>query len=105
MKIQCQPEPILFRHPKEWITWWSTETVSYTHLDVYKRQDATCFDADSEEKADVLIADLPCSGLGVLAKKTDLKLSLIHILRACESDSHHFRESEMGRAGEDYGRR
>ena len=36
------------------------------------QQDATCFDADSEEKADVLIADLPCSGLGVLAKKTDL---------------------------------
>ena len=29
------------------------------------QQDATCFDADSEEKADVLIADLPCSGLGV----------------------------------------
>ena len=40
------------------------------------QQDATCFDADSEEKADVLIADLPCSGLGVLAKKTDLKYKM-----------------------------
>ena len=25
MKTQCQPEPIIFRHPKEWITWWNTE--------------------------------------------------------------------------------
>ena len=40
------------------------------------QQNATCFDADSEEKADVLIADLPCSGLGVLAKKTDLKYKM-----------------------------
>ena len=32
------------------------------------QQDATCFDPESEEKADVLIADLPCSGLGVLAE-------------------------------------
>ena len=24
-KTQCQPEPIIFRHPKEWITWWNTE--------------------------------------------------------------------------------
>lgn len=36
-------------------------------------RDALVFDADSVEKADVLIADLPCSGLGVLGKKTDLK--------------------------------
>ena len=40
------------------------------------QQDATCFDPDSEKKADVLIADLPCSGLGVLAKKTDLKYKM-----------------------------
>ncbi len=36
-------------------------------------RDACVPDPGSEEKADVLIADLPCSGLGVLGKKTDLK--------------------------------
>lgn len=35
--------------------------------------DATQRDADSIGKADIVIADLPCSGLGVLGKKTDLK--------------------------------
>ena len=35
--------------------------------------DATIPDADSVEKADILLADLPCSGLGVLNKKRDLK--------------------------------
>lgn len=39
-------------------------------------RDATSFDADLEEMVDVLIADVPCSGLGVLAKKTDIKLKL-----------------------------
>lgn len=38
-----------------------------------RRQDATVFDPSSVETADVLIADLPCSGLGVLRKKTDIK--------------------------------
>lgn len=36
-------------------------------------QDATSYDEESMEKADIVIADLPCSGLGVLGKKTDLK--------------------------------
>ena len=40
------------------------------------QQDATVFDKASEAKADVVIADLPCSGLGVLAKKTDLKYKM-----------------------------
>lgn len=35
--------------------------------------DATEFDASAEEKADVIIADLPCSGLGVIGTKTDIK--------------------------------
>lgn len=35
--------------------------------------DATVPDSSMTEKADIVIADLPCSGLGVLAKKTDLK--------------------------------
>ena len=36
-------------------------------------QDALVYDEESREKADIVIADLPCSGLGVLGKKTDLK--------------------------------
>ena len=40
------------------------------------RWDATVLDEDSVEKADILIADLPCSGLGVLGKKTDLKYKM-----------------------------
>lgn len=40
------------------------------------RQDATLLDEKSYEKADIVIADLPCSGLGVLGKKTDLKYKM-----------------------------
>ena len=39
-------------------------------------QDATVFSEDSVEKADIVVADLPCSGLGVLGKKTDLKYKM-----------------------------
>ncbi len=38
--------------------------------------DALKDDEDSLFRADVLIADLPCSGLGVIAKKPDIKLNL-----------------------------
>lgn len=37
------------------------------------QMDARVVDAASVGKADIVIADLPCSGLGVLGKKTDLK--------------------------------
>ena len=37
------------------------------------RWDATILDEKAIESADIVIADLPCSGLGVLGKKTDLK--------------------------------
>lgn len=37
------------------------------------QKDATICDEASKESADLVIADLPCSGLGVLGKKTDLK--------------------------------
>lgn len=40
------------------------------------QMDARIEDADSVEKADIVIADLPCSGLGVLGKKTDLKYKI-----------------------------
>ena len=39
-------------------------------------QDATVPVPESEERADIVIADLPCSGLGVLGKKTDLKYNI-----------------------------
>jgi 16S rRNA (cytosine967-C5)-methyltransferase len=38
--------------------------------------DATISDVSLEGKADVVIADLPCSGLGVFGKKADLKYKL-----------------------------
>jgi 16S rRNA (cytosine967-C5)-methyltransferase len=40
------------------------------------RQDATVFDEKSVEKADVLLADLPCSGLGVIGRKPDIKYKM-----------------------------
>lgn len=40
---------------------------------VTRCQDATVFDPDSENRFDVVLADLPCSGLGVLGKKADLR--------------------------------
>ncbi len=38
--------------------------------------DATVFDRDSVEKADILVCDLPCSGLGVMGKKTDIRYKM-----------------------------
>ena len=37
--------------------------------------DATCFRDEFVEKFDILIADLPCSGLGVIGRKPDIKLN------------------------------
>lgn len=37
------------------------------------RHDATIFDRRLEEKYDIVLADVPCSGLGVIGKKTDIK--------------------------------
>ena len=36
-------------------------------------RDATVPDEAWKEKADIVLADLPCSGLGVFGKKPDLK--------------------------------
>lgn len=35
--------------------------------------DATDYDRESENMADILIADVPCSGLGVMERKSDIK--------------------------------
>lgn len=51
------------------------ERMGFTNIKAVQ-QDATVYDEESEGKADVLIADLPCSGLGVFAKKTDLKYKM-----------------------------
>ncbi|MGN0353397.1 MAG: 16S rRNA (cytosine(967)-C(5))-methyltransferase RsmB [Roseburia sp.] len=40
------------------------------------QMDATVLDQESIEKADIVIADLPCSGLGILRKKTDIKYKM-----------------------------
>lgn len=38
--------------------------------------DATVFQDSSIERADILLADVPCSGLGVIGKKTDIKYKM-----------------------------
>lgn len=38
--------------------------------------DARIFDASWEERADIVIADLPCSGLGVIGRKKDIKYKM-----------------------------
>ena len=35
--------------------------------------DALNYDPDSEERADIVVCDLPCSGLGVISRKSDIK--------------------------------
>ena len=35
--------------------------------------DALTYDDESAEKADILLADLPCSGLGIAGRKPDIK--------------------------------
>lgn len=42
------------------------------------QMDARVRDEASVEKADIVIADLPCSGLGVLGRKPDLKYKMTH---------------------------
>ena len=38
--------------------------------------DALVTDEDAREKADIVIADLPCSGLGIIGKKPDIKYNM-----------------------------
>lgn len=52
-----------------------------TNMDAV-RMDATVLDEESIEKADIVIADLPCSGLGVLGKKTDLKYKMTEAMQS-----------------------
>ena len=43
------------------------------------KADATAYDGGLEAKADIVIADVPCSGLGVIGKKPDIKYNLTSI--------------------------
>ena len=49
--------------------------LGYTNISA-KVQDALILDEESVEKADVLLADLPCSGLGIIGKKPDIKYNV-----------------------------
>ncbi len=40
------------------------------------KKDATVKDEESMDQADIVIADLPCSGLGVIGKKPDIKYNM-----------------------------
>ncbi len=54
------------------------ENVERMHVSnvVVNVQDATVYNEEYKEKADLVIADVPCSGLGVIGKKPDLKYRL-----------------------------
>lgn len=51
------------------------ESATRQKLDNIKTQvwDGTIFDETLEKRADIVFCDVPCSGLGVMTKKTDLK--------------------------------
>ncbi len=51
------------------------QRLGYTNIEA-RVQDALQFDESLAEQADVVIADLPCSGLGVIGKKNDIKYNI-----------------------------
>lgn len=53
----------------------SAERLKLTNVKISVR-DATVFDAGLEEKADILIADLPCSGLGIIGRKPEIRYNI-----------------------------
>ncbi len=50
----------------------NVERLKLSNVDI-RCQDATEYMQEQEEKADVVIADLPCSGLGIMGRKNDIK--------------------------------
>ena len=50
----------------------NVERLRLANVDI-RCQDATEYMQEQEEKADVVIADLPCSGLGIMGRKNDIK--------------------------------
>lgn len=53
----------------------NTERIGYKNIET-KVFDATVFCEDLDGKADIVICDLPCSGLGVIGNKSDIKNNL-----------------------------
>ena len=51
------------------------DRLGFTNVTVECR-DATEFDQESEKAMDLVIADLPCSGLGVMGRKNDIRYNL-----------------------------
>ncbi len=47
-----------------------------------RQQDATIFVPEWEEKMDVVIADVPCSGLGIIRKKPDIRYKDLEQMKA-----------------------
>lgn len=57
------------------LIWDNIDRAQVENMEAVK-QDALVFDEASEEKAEIVIADLPCSGLGVIGKKADIKYNM-----------------------------
>lgn len=53
----------------------NNQRMKYKNIKTYVK-DATKLDESSIEKADIVMADLPCSGLGVIGNKSDIKYNL-----------------------------
>lgn len=54
------------------LIWENVRRLGLSNVEV-KEWDALTFDEEWKEKADIVLADLPCSGLGVIGKKPDIK--------------------------------
>lgn len=74
MKLQGTGQ-VLARDISDYKVQFIEENAKRQHLDNIKVQvwDATIFDPKQEQKADILFVDAPCSGLGVMGKKRDIK--------------------------------
>lgn len=64
------------------LTWQKVELIEenirrtgFTNIRV-RQQDALELDPESVEQADIVLADLPCSGLGIIGKKPDIKIHM-----------------------------
>ena len=53
----------------------NAERLGLENVDVQER-DAVCLDGDMIGRADIVIADVPCSGLGVMGHKNDIKYNV-----------------------------
>lgn len=68
---------VLWMHVMSASIRWSLSTKTFTRTGAINVQahvqDATVFDVESECKADIVLADVPCSGYGVIGKKPEIK--------------------------------